>query len=83
MDSLLDFDRHEVDLIVNTLVDNKDLFKENAAALFEDSFLMLTSTQAKGDSFKVLSQLAAYNEESKDTQRSLNELLDCVLNICA
>ena len=83
MDSLLDFDRHEVDLIVNTLVDNKDLFKQHAAALFEDSFLMLTSTQAKGDSFKVLSQLTAYNEESKDTQKSLNELLDCVLNICA
>ena len=54
MDSLLDFERHEVDAIVNTLVENKDLFKEQAPALFEDSFLMLTSTQTKGEHFKVL-----------------------------
>ncbi len=44
MDSLLDFERHEVDAIVNILVENKELFKDQAAALFEDSFLMLTST---------------------------------------
>ena len=67
MDSLLDFEKHEADAIINTLVDNKDLFKENAAALFEDAFLMLTSTQTKPESFKILSQLAAYSEESKDT----------------
>jgi hypothetical protein len=68
MDSLLDFERHEVDAIVNVLAENKDLFKDQAAALFEDSFLMLTSTQTKGEHFKVLNQLQAYNEETKDMQ---------------
>ena len=68
MDSLLDFERHEVDAIVNMLVDNKELFMANSSALFEDAFLMLTSTETKGEHFKVLSQLQSYNEETKDTQ---------------
>ena len=55
MDSLLDFERSEVDAIITTLSEHKDLFKEHSAALFEDSFLMLTSSQTKGESFKILS----------------------------
>ena len=66
MDSLLDFERSEVDSIITTLSENKDLFKEHAAALFEDAFLMLTSTQTKGEHFKILSQVQTVSEETKD-----------------
>ena len=79
----MDFERHEVDAIVTTLVENKDLFMQNAPALFEDAFLMLTSTQTKGEHFKILSQLRAYDEEQKDNQSKLKDLLDSVLNISA
>ena len=55
MDSLLDFERAEVDAIITTLTENKELFKTHAADLFEDCFLILTSTQTKGENFKILS----------------------------
>jgi len=44
MDSILEFDKSEVDAIVALLVESKDLFKAHAADLFEDSFMMLTSS---------------------------------------
>jgi len=47
MDSVLELDAYEISQIKETLGASKELFKTNATALFEDSFLVLTSTQAK------------------------------------
>ena len=47
MDSVLELDQNEIGLIKSLLAEQKDIFKQNAAALFEDSFLVLTSTQTK------------------------------------
>jgi hypothetical protein len=57
MDSVLELDQHEITQIKTLLAESKDLFKQNAAALFEDSFLVLTTTQTKQENFQILRQL--------------------------
>ena len=54
MDSILDYESAEIAAIKDTLVENKQFFKENAADLFEDSFMILTSTEAKIKNFKLV-----------------------------
>ena len=51
MDSILELENAEVNFIQGQIADNADLFKANAAALFQDAFLVLTSTGAKTDQF--------------------------------
>ena len=54
MDSILELDSSEVTQIIDSLTEARQLFKTNAAALFEDAFLVLTSTGAKTEQFKIL-----------------------------
>ena len=61
------------------LAEFKDLFKQNAAALFEDSFLVLTTTQTKQENFQILRQLQTADEN----QNGLAQLFNVVLNISA
>ena len=49
MDSILELETAEVTQIVEQIAEARDLFKTNAGALFEDAFLVLTSTGAKTD----------------------------------
>ncbi len=51
MDSILELETSEVSKIVEQIAENRELFKTNAGALFDDSFLVLTSTGAKSDQF--------------------------------
>ena len=51
MDSVLELDQSEITHIKTVLAESKDTFKTNAAALFEDSFLVLTTTQVKQENF--------------------------------
>jgi hypothetical protein len=44
MDSVLEYDSHEIQAIKEILAPNKAFFKENAQALFEDCFMVLTAT---------------------------------------
>lgn len=77
MDSVLEFDSHQVQQIKESLATHKELFRANVQAIFEDCFLLLTSTQAKHENFQVMSKLGS--EESKD----LETVFNIVLNICA
>ena len=54
MEAILELENSEVQSIANTIQESRELFKTNAAALFEDAFLVLTSTGAKSDQFKIL-----------------------------
>ena len=57
MDSILEFEQREIDAMVEVLSEAKDVFKKNAADLFDDAFLVLTSAGAKIDNFKILRQI--------------------------
>lgn len=57
MDSILELETSEVSKIVEQIAENRELFKTNAGALFDDAFLVLTSTGAKSDQFSILRQL--------------------------
>ena len=64
------------------------MFKANAAALFEDAFLVLTSTGAKTEQFKILKQIEVMADGTDpdmtvETQQQLSMLFDIVLNLCA
>ena len=54
MDSILEFEQSEIDAMVSVITEARDLFKQNAADLFDDAFLVLTSAGAKVDNFKIL-----------------------------
>ena len=54
MEAILEFENSEVQSIVSTLQESRELFKANAAAIFEDAFLVLTSTGANSNQFKIL-----------------------------
>jgi hypothetical protein len=54
MDSILELDPSEIRFIKETISQNKDLFIQNAPALFEDCFNILLSSQAKAESFNLL-----------------------------
>ena len=62
MDSVLELDQSEITHIKTVLAESKDTFKTNAAALFEDSFLVLTTTQVKQENFQILRQLQTADE---------------------
>ena len=62
MESILEFEQHEVQSIRQTLKENKSTFLENAPALFDDCFNVLMSTGAKTENFHLLSQIQA-NED--------------------
>ena len=49
MDSILEMENSEVQYIVASISEARELFKTNAAALFEDAFLVLTSSGARTD----------------------------------
>lgn len=49
MDSILELETSEVQSIVAQIADARECFKTNAAALFDDAFLVLTSSGAKSD----------------------------------
>ena len=66
MDSILELETTEVTQIVEQIAEARDLFKTNAAALFEDAFLVLTSTGAKSDQFKILRQIEAVADGSDE-----------------
>lgn len=88
MDSILELETAEVTQIVEQIAEARDLFKTNAGALFEDAFLVLTSTGAKTDQFKILKQIEAVADGSdeavtEELQQQLAMLFDIVLNICA
>ena len=84
----MELENSEVQQIVASVAEARDLFKQNAAALFEDAFLVLTSSGAKTDQFKILRQIEAVADGSdenltEETQQQLAMLFDVVLNICA
>ena len=54
MDSILEFEQSEVDMMVGVIAGAREVFKANAADLFEDAFLVLTSAGAKVENFKIL-----------------------------
>ena len=88
MDSILELENSEVQQIVASVSEARELFKTNAAALFEDAFLVLTSSGAKTDQFKILRQIESVTDGSdesltEDVQQQLSMLFDLVLNICA
>lgn len=66
MDSILELETTEVTQIVEQIAEARDLFKTNAAALFEDAFLVLTSSGAKSDQFKILRQIEAVADGSDE-----------------
>ncbi len=47
MEAILELENSEVQSIASTIQESRDLFKQNAGPLFEDAFLVLTSTGAK------------------------------------
>ena len=47
MDSILELENSEVQNIIAQISEAREIFKANAAALFEDAFLVLTSTGAR------------------------------------
>ena len=49
MDSILELETSEVSQIVEQSAEQRELFKTNAGALFDDAFLVLTSSGAKSD----------------------------------
>jgi hypothetical protein len=75
MDSVLELESHEITRLKETLVEHKDLFKQNSQALFDDCFLLLTSTGAKPENFTLLKGLTE--------QPNLAAVFDIVLNLCA
>jgi hypothetical protein len=79
MDSILDYEPGEIAAIKESLVENKQFFKEHAAALFEDSFLILTSADAKVKNFKLIHQL----QEKSNEQQQLSTVFNLVLNLTA
>ena len=92
MDSILELEQSEIDRMVEVLSENKDLFKKNAADLFEDAFYVLTSTGAKIEHFKVLRKLKAVSQTddgvdndgtNEEQQQALSQLFDIVLNIAS
>ena len=62
MDSILELEQSEIDRMVEVMSENRELFKQNAAALFEDAFHVLTSTGAKIENFKILRKLKAVSQ---------------------
>ena len=88
MDTILELENSEVQQIAGQISEARDVFKANSAALFEDAFLVLTSTGAKSDQFKILRQIEAVADGSdenltEELQQQLAMLFDVVLNICA
>ena len=66
MDSILELENSEVQQIIASISEARDAFKANAAALFEDAFLVLTSSGAKTDQFKILRQIEAVADGSDE-----------------
>ena len=63
MDSILDFEQNEIDAMIGVISGAREVFKQNAADLFEDAFLVLTSAGAKVESFKILRSLQAVSQD--------------------
>jgi len=84
MDAILELEASEVSAIIAQIGESRDLFRANAVALFEDAFLVLTSTGARTDQFKILRQLETPAEGAEqENQQKLAVLFNVVLNICA
>ena len=66
MDSILELENSEVQAIRDQIAENKEVFKANYVALFEDAFLVLTSTGARTDQFKILRQLESVADGSDE-----------------
>ena len=66
MEAILEFENSELQSIVSTLQESRELFKANAAAIFEDAFLVLTSTGANSNQFKILKQIEAVADGSDE-----------------
>ena len=84
MDSILELEQSEIQFFQEQIKSGYDLWKQHSAEIFEDCFLMLTSSnQAKPESFKILRQIAAVKEEEgeSETQVKLSALFDATLNI--
>jgi len=79
METVLELEPSEILHIKETLSESGAFFKQNAAALFEDCFLALTSSQAKTESFKLLRTLT----DTEDGKNELSNVFNIVLNICA
>ena len=63
MDSILEYEPSEVNNIREQIKENRAVFKKHAADIFEDCFMIITSTGSKGDNFKLLRSLAAVSED--------------------
>ena len=85
MDSILEFEASEIAHIQEQIGNHVELWKENYVALFEDCFLLLTSTSAaKPENFKIMRQLQATAEDEAEveSQSGLSALFDVILNVC-
>lgn len=79
METILEYEPSEILRVKETLRESGAFFKENAAALFEDCFLALTSSQAKTENFKLMKTLT----DTEDGKNELYIVFNTVLNICA
>ena len=66
MDSILEYEQSEIDGIIGVIADAREVFKANAADLFDDAFIVLTSAGAKIETFKILRRLQAVSQEDGD-----------------
>jgi len=73
METILELEPSEIAFLQGQLKAAGDTWKQNAADIFEDCFLMLTSSSsAKPDSFKILKQIQVAGEEDAETQLTLS-----------
>ena len=87
MNTILELSGQEVQGIKDTLLEYKQVFKTNAPALFEDGFMVITSSDAKSKNFKIINQLDAASAdaeaENQPDTKELSIVFNIVLNICA
>ena len=69
METILELEPSEIAYLQGQLKAGGDTWKQNAADIFEDCFMMLTtSSGAKPDSFKILKQIQIAGEEDSENQ---------------
>ena len=84
MDSILELEVTEIKQIKKLFKQEEGMqetFHQYASQLFETCFLMILSTGAKSENFKLLKDMEAMEDDQ--LQIKLNLLLEIVLNICS